>query len=607
MIVPMEQLTLLCTVNDRQHALDALRNFGCVHVATEVRDGEDIRRANAQVTMAEQALRILDIAQKNGMFAFRPDASSPVATMSVPELITYATICKLTNAESVNRLAETITRLRDEALSLELVLRKYAPFGNVDPKTIDALKQSGIAVQLFKLPIAEKVTDSSAFYFAEEAGFCYGAWIGGDELPAAMELLPLPELSFTEMDQRIATSAETANELVEKLATNAEALRPLVAKQIAHAQEIKTFAEVAANLRDAEEIAWLKGYVPARYREALLSAAEREGWGIRLEAPADDDPNVPVLLEAPKGFRSIGTLFQGLGILPGYSEGDCSVPFYIFFSVFFAMLVGDAGYGAIMLLGTLLAGLKGFKKPALRPLFIILTVFCLSTILWGVLSGTYFGIAKEALPACLKDIPTVAWLNNNDNIMFLCFLIGAIHISIARLWNAVLLAPSIKALGEIGWLGVTWSMFMIVCGIVVSWFTQPTWTVAFLAGSIGLILVALISDLKREAINIGMLPLNVISSMGDIISYVRLFAVGLASVKVAENFNEMALNLDMGFTVKIIAMSAILLVGHGLNLAMGALSILVHAVRLNTLEYSNAKGITWSGVPYTPFKKTSQQ
>jgi V/A-type H+-transporting ATPase subunit I len=268
--------------------------------------------------------------------------------------------------------------------------------------------------------------------------------------------------------------------------------------------------------------------------------------------------------------------------------------------------VGDAGYGAIMLIGTLLAGLKGFKKPALRPLFIILTVFCLSTIGWGILSGTYFGIAKEALPACLANIPTVQWLGDNDNIMFLCFLIGAIHISVARLWNAILLAPNLKAIGEIGWLGVTWSMFMIVCNIVVSWFVSPEWTLYLLSGSIGLILIALISDIKNEAINIGMLPLNVISSMGDIISYVRLFAVGLASVKVAENFNTMATGLEMGFAAKIIAMSAILLVGHGLNLAMGALSILVHAVRLNTLEFSNAKGITWAGMPYTPFKNTSQ-
>ncbi|MDO5462854.1 MAG: hypothetical protein Q4F99_05160 [bacterium] len=603
----MEHLTLLCTAQARQDALEALRSFGCVHVAVEVRDGEAIRHANATLNATEQALRILDIAEAKGLFAFRPDAASPVATMSIPELLTYTDICKLDNADGINRAAEAITRLREEALTLELTIRKYAPFGEIDPKTIAALAQGNVKVRLFKLAVADKAAATKAFLFAEEAGFVYGAWLLDEPLPETAELIPIPDLSTTEMGTRIETCRATADELVDRLAAAAESLRPIVTKQRAHAQEGKTFAEVAANVKSDEAIAWLTGYLPARQGEALIARAQTEGWGIVLAPPAEDDPNVPVLLEAPKGFRSIGTLFQGLGILPGYTEGDCSVPFYIFFSVFFAMLVGDAGYGAIMLLGTLLAGIKGFKKPALRPLFIILTVFCLATIGWGVLSGTYFGIAKDALPACLRDIPTVAWLNNNDNIMFLCFFIGALHISIARLWNAVLLAPSIKALGELGWLGVTWSMFMIVCGIVVSWFTQPEWTTWMLAGSIGLILVALIADIKREAINIGMLPLNVISSMGDIISYVRLFAVGLASVKVAENFNAMALDLDMGFTVKIIAMSAILLVGHGLNLAMGALSILVHAVRLNTLEFSNAKGITWSGMPYTPFKNTSQQ
>ena len=91
--------------------------------------------------------------------------------------------------------------------------------------------------------------------------------------------------------------------------------------------------------------------------------------------------------------------------------------------------------------------------------------------------------------------------------------------------------------------------------------------------------------------------------MGDIISYVRLFAVGLASVKVAENFNAMALGLDLPVLLRVLAVAAILLVGHGLNLAMGALSVLVHAVRLNTLEFSNAKGITWAGQPYAPFSQ----
>jgi V/A-type H+-transporting ATPase subunit I len=100
-----------------------------------------------------------------------------------------------------------------------------------------------------------------------------------------------------------------------------------------------------------------------------------------------------------------------------------------------------------------------------------------------------------------------------------------------------------------------------------------------------------------------MLPLNVMSAMGDIISYVRLFAVGYASLQVAKNFNSMALELDLPMWAKIVPMVAILLVGHAINFALAGLSILVHAVRLNTLEFSNHKGLTWAGYAFVPFRR----
>jgi V/A-type H+-transporting ATPase subunit I len=102
-----------------------------------------------------------------------------------------------------------------------------------------------------------------------------------------------------------------------------------------------------------------------------------------------------------------------------------------------------------------------------------------------------------------------------------------------------------------------------------------------------------------------MLPLNIISCLGDVISYVRLFAVGLAGVKVAENFNAMALSLDWPIYLKIVPLVLILVLGHALNFAMSGLSVLVHAVRLNTLEFSNHKGIAWAGIPFNPFRKTA--
>lgn len=603
MIVPMLRLTLLCSARDRLAALSALRELGSVHVSLEVRDGEAIRAAASAVSSAEQALRVLDVAEKNGVFAFKPEASSPINGMNFTQLSETAEALQApTSGAEINRAAEVVTRLREEAMALQLQLRRYEPFGSVDPATIAALSANGLPVTLFKVPQKEAETLEHAFCFATTAGFTYGAWISEEPLPGVCEAIPTPEISTQEMYARWTLAEGLANKIVRLLAGSTY-LRDLLKADVHARSAEKVAAEVATNLRDAGDVAYLLGYIPERQAEALTARAQREGWGIVLETPEEGDPNVPVLMEPPKGFRSIGVLFKGLGILPGYSEGDCSVPFYVFFSIFFAMLVGDAGYGLIMLSGVILAALKLRKVEAARPALLIFTVFCLSTIAWGILSGTYFGIAKDALPAFLRDIPTVAWLGDDNNLMFLCFLIGAVHISLARIWNAVLLAPHLKMLGEVGWLGVTWSMFCIVSGIVVSWFTSPDWTWYLLGGSVLFILIPLVADIKHEGVSIGMLPLNVISAMGDIISYVRLFAVGLASVKVAENFNAMALSLDLPLVVKVLAVCAILLVGHGLNLAMGALSVLVHAVRLNTLEFSNAKGITWSGMPYTPFKQ----
>ncbi len=608
MIVTMKRLMVLCTVRARQEALCSLRALGCVHITQEVRDGAEVRQAAAAVRGSERALRVLDVLKQGGTFVFKPEASSAVAALPLSELIASCGDLKPPqDAAEVNDIAERITRLREEAFALRLQLRRYEPFGEVDPVKIQALARQGVQVILFKVPQAHAAAvEASAVFFQREAGFVYGAWLAAEPLPAECELVPLPPAATRVLLQQAETAEKTADALMAQLAACSQSVRPTIEKQARQAQAAQVFALASANLQAHGEVACLNGYVPERAEQNVLAQATREGWGVVLETPAPDDPNVPVLLEPPRGFRAIGALFKGLGILPGYTEGDCSIPFYLFFSIFFAMLVGDAGYGAILLAAVLAVAWKLRCRAAARPVLLLMGVFSLSTIVWGVLSGTYFGIAKGSLPQCLQAIPTVAWLGDDNNLMFLCFLLGALHLSVARLWNAILFAPHLKMIGELGWLGVTWSMFLVVCGIVVNWFTQPEWTWWLLAGSVVLILVPLVVDIRHQGVSIGMLPLNVISAMGDIISYVRLFAVGLASVKVAENFNAMALGLDLPMVLRVLAVAAILLIGHGLNLAMGALSVLVHAVRLNTLEFSNAKGITWTGQPYTPFKQPQQ-
>jgi V/A-type H+-transporting ATPase subunit I len=199
-------------------------------------------------------------------------------------------------------------------------------------------------------------------------------------------------------------------------------------------------------------------------------------------------------------------------------------------------------------------------------------------------------------------------------MMLLCFTIGASHLMLARLWNAVCKINDSTCLAEFGWAGILLFMYFVTNSIVGIFTGIPTAVCWVFGVSLALVFGFSVkpSELKRRGAELGMLPLNIMSALGDIISYVRLFAVGLASVKVAENFNAMATGLLDGAQsawVKILmalAMIAILVIGHALNLVMAGLSILVHAVRLNTLEFSNHKGVSWAGYAFNPFKKTKE-
>jgi len=257
-------------------------------------------------------------------------------------------------------------------------------------------------------------------------------------------------------------------------------------------------------------------------------------------------------------------------------------------------------------------GEDAFALPAPRPpnpkitqtktqalwLFGILAV---ATIIWGVLTGSYFGIATERLPEWLRGIP---WLHDNSNIMWLCFIIAVVHLSVAHLWNAIVLFPSLKFLSQVGWMFIMWTLFSLAGNLVVGHSFPPYMLYLGIAGFVLVVLfMTAPRDLKNDWINHPMLALSIVSALVDIISYIRLFAVGMAAAQIALSFNEMAMGLSMPMWQKIPVFIFILLIGHGLNIFSGVLAILVHGVRLNILEFSSHKGLTWSGQPYTPFTK----
>ena len=587
MIVEMKHLTLLCVAREGEKALQALRDLGCVHMDLSAADSPDFASAKEDLADAERAVRIIAKAARDAHGEPVPEGQPESEAMRRLENAKSATL-----VEEILKVDAERQEAEDEAGSLRQIMRKYAPFGDFDPALAESLRAAGVPVRI--AVDGSRPPQGKAFF--------------GAELPEGWTEVPLPSERLSATQARLAAAEARAADCRMALAkangraSTIEARYPGLKDQVA-------FAAARDVLATQGEVSWVTGWVPASAVPRLRAKAVSRGWGILLrEARPDETP--PTLIRPPKLFRPVAALFSGLGIAPAYNETDVSVPFLCYFSLFFAMLVGDGGYGAIILALTAWGWVKTRPGPDKRhrPVIVrswltMLTVFSSATVIWGLLSNTWFG---AGLPFA-REWATVKWLADPSygNMMLLCFTIGASHLMIARVWSGISMINDRVCLSQFGWAGIVFFMYWTTCFIVGIFSAFPSWLYWELGVSLVLVFGFTLkgSELKSRGIELGMLPLNVMSCLGDIISYVRLFAVGLASVKVAQNFNDMAVGLALPVWIKWIPLVLILLVGHVLNFAMAGLSILVHAVRLNTLEFSNHKGISWAGYAFKPFRK----
>jgi V/A-type H+-transporting ATPase subunit I len=206
----------------------------------------------------------------------------------------------------------------------------------------------------------------------------------------------------------------------------------------------------------------------------------------------------------------------------------------------------------------------------------------------------------------------IDWLAPTDsalgvkNIMLFCFVLGALHLTLAHGWAALRCGKTPQALAQLGWIGSTWLMFFLARSMVLG-AEMPGFTEALAWTSIAAIALFMTPPkaIKAEWFNHVMLPLSLVSNFVDVVSYLRLFAVGSAGVAVAQSFNTMAMKAAEGGGSGLVVAAFIALFGHTLNLLLAAMAVLVHGVRLNTLEFSAHLGLQWSGVPYRPFGRNA--
>jgi V/A-type H+-transporting ATPase subunit I len=591
MIVPMKKVTVLVSEQDHDQALRKLRELGVMHVDyVKPPVGEDILYLEEELNSAEKALAVLN-KHCEGYALHEPAVEH--AEFYVGEVLT---------------LAQEKENLEAHRQELQAQMRWYEEWGDVSLASIKRLEQAGVYLRLYAAPKTFLKTPEAArdiYIVGEdkiEVRLAYITRSIDDRLNLREVALPEKEMAAVREETRhVDKELDTIIVNICRLGKYAE----ILSEHRTQLQKAVEFERVRHGMGEAQSVRYLNGYAPVSSIEKVLKTADQHGWGYMVDDPSEDD-NPPTLVERPKWLQAIEPVFAFMGTVPGYREYDISMWLLLFLSLFFAMLIGDAGYGLIFLGATFFVRRKLPDAP--RSPFVLMYILSTVTIVWGAMTGTWFGAERLAGLPVLKNfiVPRLYGFDpaNQDFMMWLTFLIGAIHLTLAHLLIAVRTAPDIRALTQVGWIGIVWGLYFVANNLILQ---LPIPAVAMWMLGIGAILVFIFSlvgvPASQRMMNVMTFPLSVISSFSDIVSYVRLFAVGFATVIVASSFNQMALGAGVDNILSGFIAALILVAGHVLNIVLGLMAVIVHGIRLNMLEFSGHLGMEWSGREYSPFKE----
>ncbi|MDD5764748.1 MAG: V-type ATPase 116kDa subunit family protein [Candidatus Marinimicrobia bacterium] len=601
----MKKVVVFVTSSARDAALKRLRKLGVVHIQHfKPPMSDDISKIENSLSAVEKSLGIIKGYNK------------PLAT-------------EIKEPEKCQKLVFDILALDAEKQQIKsqieekrTLLNWYDRWGIISFKDVAELQENGIYLRLYEIDrsVLKSIPEGACTeILKEDKNQLKIAFITKSKnvrLDIKEEQIPREDFNTVTVEEQEKTSRlAEIDQLLHQLAESYSMIQGYQQELEKHLE----FARVRSGMQDAEEITYLQGYCPADDVEKLMQSAATEGWGIMSDEP-DATDNPPTLLKMNKVTQLIKPVFDFLGTVPGYREYDISQYFLVFFALFVAMIIGDAGYGTTFLLITIFAHYKSSQKETPLPEFLkLMYLLSLCTIGWGTITGNWFGAVQIAGLPLFKalTIPQLAnfpelfpdlTVNPQQKVMLVCFVVAVVQLGLANIMNFINNLPHLKAMGNLGWFGVTAGVFLVVLKLVLG-FPLPSFTVSLIVCSVLAVIVFMkqekgISFLKGVALGLGdafTTFLNVISSFSNIISYIRLFAVGMAGVAIATSFNQIAIPMLKGFTFP--AGILVLIVGHGLNIVMSILSVVVHGIRLNILEFSGQLGMEWTGYNYEPFKE----
>ena len=636
MIVPMKKVSLIIKGDKKQETLKKLRKLGLVHIEITEGSGDKLNQLKEQISLLERG--IYSIGKKNKAEEKR---ATPLEALSI--------------AQKMTSLTEQIKSYQAEQAALVNELERLKSWGDINPDEIYDLNKKGVDISLYEMPKTEydtlgegvKTICLSKTKSSVQCLLIRCRTDGEGEIIESLRVyrLALPKISTAEIRKkidditnRIRTTEEQLDSYAGYIGSMEEAIKELE-KEI----EFEVYATgMADETLSTEEkrnvsVAYFTGYVETENLDRLKEAARENSWGLLAEEPNRED-NVPTKLKNNKFVSLIYPLTDFLGTVPGYFEYDISAWFLLFILIFFGIIFGDGGYGLLICALSGIPILKSFisKKPV-SPVVWLVGLFGLSTVLWGTLTCTWFGLSPEQLPGWIKrlSIPVISnvhadtiwypfWtqgksgLTTGQNLQIFCFTLALIQLTVAHIKCAVRNRKTVKSFGDIGailqLMGIYYLVLSLVVnaevfsfGLVIGSIPVGTVAIAFIAVGFCLSFIfsnyegSIVRSILSSCTNIVSVLLGVVNVFSDIVSYIRLWAVGLAGAAISATVNELAGPLLGDFMFMILAI-ILLVFGHGLNMILNVLSIIVHGIRLNTLEFSSHLDMSWSGHKFKPFK-----
>lgn len=611
MIVPMSKYSFLVYAKEHEQFLEKLKSVGVLHVRQN-NDISEVESIKAILEKKREVFNILDDSRK--IIKEAADNGQDIPTTSaidVKDGEEYVEKYKALQAEK-HRLHELI-------LSKNEVLAELYPWGEFDTSYIAKMSEVGLHMQFWNVPkmAYDEAWESSygAIPVNEVRRVVYfvtisPAPIKAKQMADASEV-QLPEQSYSQIKSEIKALAKEMQamevELV-ALAANTDELEAY----LNHLEETYRMGDArlqGVSLYD-DQLIVLEGWTPTEQASEMEQVLDAEGYAYaQLETGKDTD--IPIKLKNnffSRCFEPLVRLFS----LPNYTELDPTPLIAPFFMLFFALCFGDFGYGLIVF--SVATYFKRKLETGKKDLATLFQYLGGATMVTSFFTGTVFGVPFVNLKFLA---PYKAYILSQDNFMLLSIVLGFVQIIFAKFVSAYKMKKQKGTRYSIS--HFAWA-FLVLFGIIFFGLPQldiqlPEWSTYLAYGIFAICAVGIFffnSPKKNVFVNVGSgiwRAYNTASGLlGDSLSYIRLFAIGLAGGILGGVFNSLALDMtaSMPLYIRWLPMLLILVIGHSINFGLCMIGALVHPIRLIFVEYFNNAEYEGGGVEYRPLQEISK-